>query len=61
MEEVTELFPMLIPNTNNEKTKIVTQEKKQALAQIKESEGRLSKARELLLLERIEPSDYREK
>ncbi len=59
-QEVTELFRLLILNTYNEKTKIVTQEKKQALAQIKEFELRLSKARELVLSEQIEPSDYRE-
>lgn len=59
-QEVTELFRLLILNTYNEKTKIVTQEKKQALAQIKEFEGPLSKARELVLSEQIEPSDYRE-
>jgi site-specific DNA recombinase len=58
--EVTELFRMVILNTYNEKTKIVTQEKKQALSQIKEFEGRLSKARELVLSDQIEPSDYRE-
>ena len=59
-QEVTDLFRLLILNTYNEKTKVVTQEKKQALAQIKEFEGRLSKARELVLSEQIEPSDYRE-
>ena len=46
--------------TYNEKTKVVSQEKKQALGQIKEFEGRLSKAMELVLSDQIEPSDYRE-
>ena len=59
-QEVTELFRLMVLNTYQEKTKLVTLEKKQILAQIKEFEGRLSKARELVLSEQIEPSDYRE-
>lgn len=50
----------MVLNIIQAKAKLVAQEKKHILAQTKEFEGRLSKARELVLLEQLEPSDYRE-
>lgn len=50
---------MTIPEAYKDQTKIQQEDKKQLLAQIKEQQNRLAKARELLLSGDIEPADYK--
>tara|TARA_R110002020_G_scaffold466202_1_gene688463 strand:+ start:22978 stop:24618 length:1641 start_codon:yes stop_codon:yes gene_type:complete len=58
--EVKKLYISLIVEAYREQTHNTRNTKQDALKQIKEYEGRLSYARELLVSMKIDPSDYRE-
>ena len=58
--EYTKLYTVLIAEAYKEQTKGIQGEKRQLLAQIKDYENRLSKARELVVTNQIDSSDYRE-
>ncbi len=58
--EIKELYVELIVEAYNEQTKGAQDEKKKILAQLKDYEGRLSHARDLLATRKIDADDYRE-
>ncbi len=59
-QEYKKLYTALIAEAYKEQTKGIQDEKRQLLAQIKDYENRLSKARELVVTNQIDSSDYRE-
>ncbi|WP_143071067.1 hypothetical protein [Flavobacterium xueshanense] len=58
--EYKKLYTVLIAEAYKEQTKGIQGEKRQLLAQIKDYENRLSKARKLVVTNQIDASDYRE-
>lgn len=58
--EIKELYVELIVEAYNEQTKGSKNEKKQIVAQLKDYEKRLSHARDLLAIRKIDADDYRD-
>lgn len=59
-QEIKKLYAALIAESYYEQTGNLQQEKQQVLKQLKDYEGRLSHARNLLATRQIDASDYRE-